>query len=102
MHLGLRTSLQSPHVEQARDRNWSGESVPRRRRGGPSLYYDSVRSPGTADGLLMSLQTSVIIYLIDICLQCKNVVHWDVSGIFNIIVNVGVGADAPCLDSPAR
>ena len=76
-------------------------SVPRRRRGGP-VCTDSVRSPGTADGLLMSLQTSVVIYMIDICLQCKNVVHWDVSGIFNITLNVRVGADAPCLDLPAR
>lgn len=35
VHFELRKSFQSPHVEQARDRNWRGESVPRRRQGGP-------------------------------------------------------------------
>lgn len=50
----------------------------------------------------MNLETSVVIYLVDICLQCKNEVPWDVSSIFNITVNVRVRGDAPCLDSPAH
>lgn len=87
MHFELRKTFQSPHVEQARDRNWSGESVPHRRQGGP-VFCDSVCSPGTGDSLLMNLETSVVIYLVDICLQCKDEVHWDVSSIFNITVNI--------------
>lgn len=68
----------------------------------PSLFCDSVCSPGTGDSLLMNLETSGCCYLVDICLQCKNGVPWDVSSIFNITVNVRVRGDAPCLDSPAH
>lgn len=55
VHFELWKSFQSPHVEQAGDRNWRRESILCRRHGGPCLDCDSMCSPGTGDNYLNEL-----------------------------------------------
>lgn len=68
----------------------------------PSLFCDSVCSPGTGDSLLMNLKLLLLFIWLTSVFSVRMRVPWDVSSIFNITVNVRVRGDAPCLDSPAH